>query len=147
MSINESVNPRRSNLTKEQRREAEAAIYGLPTKQMIDQLTPEEIERMRQIVAQHDQQNQGGIKEFDLNNPKLPPYRHQEYPKMVYDHEGRRTFSVRNREHEKEALDAGYRLDAFPPEPEEPEVRLSAAELREIEQLDKQARKPRRQAQ
>jgi len=147
MSINESVKLRRSNLTKEQRREAEAAIYGLSTKQMIDQLSPEEIERMRQIVAQHDQTNRPGIKEFDLNNPPRLPYRFQEYPKTVYDHEGRRSFIVRNREDEKEALDSGLKLEPFPAEAEEPEVRLSAAELREIEKLDAVARKPRKQAQ
>ena len=81
---------------------------------MIDQLSPEEIERMRQIVAQHDQTNKQGIKEFDLNNPPRLPYRHQEFSKMVYDHEGRRHFVVRDRKREQEALDAGYRLEPFP---------------------------------
>jgi hypothetical protein len=148
MSINESVKLRRSNLTKEQRREAEAAIYGLSTKQMIDQLSPEEIERMRQIVAQHDQTSgKNGIKEFDLNNPPRLPYRFQEYPKTVYDHEGRRSFIVRNREDEKEALESGLRLDPYPSEPVESEVQLSAAELAEIEKLDKIAKRPRKQAQ
>ena len=144
MPINESVNLRRSNLTKEQRREQEAAIYGLSTKQMIDQLSPEEIERMRAIVAQHDQTNKGGIKEFDLNDPPKVPYRYQEYPKVVYDHEGRRNFIVRNREDEKEALDSGLRLDPYPAEALEvgPE-----AEAAEIERLDKVARRPRKQAQ
>ena len=141
MPINEFSN-RRSNLTKEQRREQEAAIYGLSTKQMIDQLSPEEIERMRQIVAQHDQTNKQGIKEFDLNNPPRLPYRFQEYPKTVYDHEGRRSFIVRNREDEREALESGLRLDPFPAEPEEVQPEAEAAE---IEKLDKQARKPRKQ--
>src|SRR5215831_3851994 len=116
MPINESVNLRRSNLTKEQRREQEAAIYGLSTNEMIQQLSPEEIERMRAIVAQHDQQNKGGIKEFDLNNPPKAPYRHQEYPKMVYDHEERTHARVHNREQEQEALNAGYSLEPFPAE-------------------------------
>src|SRR6516164_1439367 len=98
MPINEFVNLRRSNLTKEQRREAEAAIYGLSTNEMINQISPEEIERMRAIIAQHDQTNKGGIKEFDLNNPPRLPYRFQEYPKVVYDHDGRQNFIVRNRE-------------------------------------------------
>jgi hypothetical protein len=142
MPINESVNLRRSNLTKEQRREQEAAIYGLSTKQMIDQLSPEEIERMRQIVAQHDQQNKPGIKEFDLNDPPRVPYRHQEFPKTVYDHEGRRSFIVRNREDEKEALDSGLRLDPYPAEPVEVEPEAEAAE---IDKLDKIARKPKKQ--
>src|SRR5215472_14197564 len=111
MPINESVNLRRSNLSKEQRREQEAAIYGLSTKEMTNQISPEEIERMRQIVAQHDQTNKQGIREFDLNDPPKLPYRYQEYPKVVYDHDGRRNFIVRNREDEKEALDSGFRLD------------------------------------
>jgi hypothetical protein len=141
MPINESVNLRRSNLTKEQRREAEAAIYGLSTKEMINQLSPEEIERMRAIVAQHDQQNKGGIKEFDLNAPPKLPYRHQEYPKVVYDHDGRRHFFVHNREEEREAIDTGLRLDPYPAEPVEVEPESEAAE---IEKLDKIARKPRK---
>jgi hypothetical protein len=142
MSINEAGGIRRSNLTKEQRREAEAAIYGLSTKQMSDQLTHDEIERMRQIVAQHDQTNKGGIKEFDLNNPPKLPYRHQEFPKTVYDHESRRSFIVRNREDEKEALDSGFRLDPYLSEPVEVEPEAEAAE---IAQLDKTARRPKKQ--
>ena len=111
---------------------------------MIDQLSPEEIERMRQIVAQHDQTSgKNGIKEFDLNNPPRLPYRFQEYPKTVYDHEGRRSFIVRNREDEKEALDSGLRLDPYPSEPEIEFV--SEAEAAEIEKLDKAARRPKKQ--
>jgi hypothetical protein len=142
MPINEFVNLRRSNLTKEQRREAEAAIYGLSTNEMINQISPEEIERMRAIIAQHDQTNKGGIKEFDLNNPPRLPYRFQEYPKVVYDHDGRQNFIVRNREEEKEALESGLRLDPYTAEPVEAHPEAEAAE---IERLDKQARKPRKQ--
>jgi hypothetical protein len=109
---------------------------------MIDQLSPEEIERMRAIVAQHDQTNKQGIKEFDLNNPPRLPYRFQEYPKTVYDHEGRRSFIVRNREDEREALESGLRLDPYPAEPVEVEPE---SEAEEIARLDKQARKPRKQ--
>jgi hypothetical protein len=144
MPINESVNLRRSNLTKEQRREAEAAIYGLSTKEMINQISPEEIERMRAIIAQHDQTNKGGIKEFDLNNPPKLPYRHQEFPKMVYDHEGRRHFIVHNRAEETDAIESGLSLEPYPAEPVEVEPEAEAAE---IEKLDKIARRPRKQAQ
>lgn len=48
------------------------------------QLSPEEIERMRQIVQQHDSERKP-IQIVDLNNPPKEPYRFQKFPKMVYD--------------------------------------------------------------
>lgn len=45
-----------------------------------------EIERMRQLVLQHDTQNRP--KEFDLNNPPKEQYSFQEYPKHKYHASG-----------------------------------------------------------
>lgn len=47
-------------------------------------LSHDEIERMRQIVQQHDSQRKP-IQIVDLNNPPKEPYRFQKFPKMVYD--------------------------------------------------------------
>lgn len=51
------------------------------------QLSHEEAERLREILMQHDKKNNAGPNSFDLHNPKVPPYRHQEFPKLVYHHE------------------------------------------------------------
>lgn len=74
---------RPSNLTKKQQQEQLNAIYGVP---MPQDLTPFEIDRMREIVMQHDQL-QKPIRTIDLNNPPKEPYRHQKFPMMVYHHE------------------------------------------------------------
>src|ERR1051326_3883955 len=109
MSLNESRGYRRSHLTKEQKREAEAAILGLSLNDMTpQQLSPDEIERMRQIVAQHDNQRPQGIREFDLNNPPKQPYTHQEYPKVVYHHENRTHKKVHSKVEERTALNDGW---------------------------------------
>jgi hypothetical protein len=136
----------RSNLTKEQKREAEAAIYGLSTKDMQDQFTQEDIERMRAILAQHDGQAQRqGIREFDLNNPPKEPYKYQEFPKLVYHHEARTHKVVRSKAEEKAALDAGWLNEPFPSEP--PVDELDEEEAAEVARLDKIARKKKKPAQ
>ena len=48
----------------------------------MSQFTPEEVERMRKIVMESDQQKP--VETIDLNNPKPKPYRFQKYPQMVY---------------------------------------------------------------
>ena len=83
MPIPEPAVYRPSNLTKTQRKEQLAAVYGVP---MAPELTAEEIERMRQIVARHDSEHRP-IQTFDLNNPPRQSYRFQKFPMMIYDHE------------------------------------------------------------
>ena len=107
------------------------------------QLTHEEIERMRQIVLQHDQTNRKGIQEFDLNKPPKEPYRHQEFPRMIYDHAKRRTKIVHNADHLADALAAGWKKEPFPAEVEEPE--LDAATAAEAAAIDRELRKPKKQ--
>lgn len=81
-----------------------------------------EIERMRDLVAQHDAQNRQGIKEFDLNNPPRKPLVETEYPRVVYDHKGRRARKAANEEDLKAALKAGWKTEPYPAQPEpEPE--------------------------
>jgi hypothetical protein len=146
MSINESRVPVRSNLTDAQKRAAEAAIFGLPDdlhRMNVSPLTHDEIERMRQIVMQHDSEGKRTMNEFDLNNPPKAPYRHQEFPRIVYDHVGRKTLKVRNQAELENALGAGYELEAFAPEVAEPE--LSPAERAEVARLDREARRPKKE--
>lgn len=151
MPINEAGGHRPSNLTKEHKRQAEAAIYGLSTETMSPQtlqFSPEEIERMRSILEAHDAQNgKKGIREFDLNNPPKVPYVHQDFPAIVYDHENRRHKVVANAKEKKDALLAGWKDEAYPRElPEEAEPALDEAELAEVARLDRIARKPRKPA-
>lgn len=100
MPLNEARGFRRTTgLTREQKRQQEAAIYG-PSKGLpdmtADQLTPSEIERMRAILAQHDEGNAGEKNQsFDLNKPPKKPYRHQEFPRVVY-HENGKHRAVKN---------------------------------------------------
>lgn len=51
---------------------------------MAPELTAEEIERMRQLVAAHDGQHKP-VTTVDLNNPPRVPYRFQKFPMIVYD--------------------------------------------------------------
>lgn len=89
MPLNESRSFKRSNLTREQKQQAEAAIYGVRegtsmSTNNFGNLSQTEIEAMRQIVMQSD--STGKIAEFDINNPPKVAYRHQAFPKMLYNH-------------------------------------------------------------
>lgn len=87
MPLNEAASLRRHGLTRQQQKEQLAAIYGLKEPIMTSQLSPEEVERMRQIVASHDASSPSrGIKEFDLAKPPTEQYRHKEYPRAMYHH-------------------------------------------------------------
>lgn len=137
-------------MTRQEKQEAEAAIYGLHTPMSTQQIfTPEQIEQMRQLVAQFDQANGGSkpgqIREFDLNKPERSPdwkpYRFQRYPMHLHDHEKRVVRVVNNKKEEDAALKEGLLAEPFPAEvPETPE---EAADRAEIERLDKLARAPK----
>ena len=81
MPIPEPARYRPSNLTKEQRQQELAAAYGVP---MPQQLSEEQYEQMRILLAQHESERKPLII-VDLNNPPREPYRHQKFPMMVYD--------------------------------------------------------------
>ncbi len=145
MAIFEAA-PRRSNLTREQKQQAEAAIYGLQENFMAPSLTKDEIERMRAIVAQHDSQGRGKIQEFDLNNPPKQPYTHQEFPRVMYHHGKHITRIAKDAEEMDAAISAGWSKEPFPavPEPEEPELDAeSAAEAAELDAKLKRNKRPR----
>lgn len=136
MPLNEARSFKRSNLTREQKQQAEAAIYGVRESTSmsannfdINNLSQDQIEALRKVVMQSD--NGGKIAEFDLNNPPKVPYRHQAFPKLVYNHaasepsrieidteNGKRverhiepklvTMKVTDQEHLEKALEAGW---------------------------------------
>ena len=100
-----------SNLTEEQQREAQKAIYGLagrvPTTMSPENLTYEDRVRMRRILDQLDQKEQTGMKEFDLNKPPQAPYAYREFPYLLYDHANARTRAARNHEERELMLSQG----------------------------------------
>lgn len=74
--------------------------------------TFEEVERMRKAIIEHDKENMP--RNFDLNNPPKVPYRHQEFPKVVYMHGPDGNFNdamnVKNKAELDEALADGWSL-------------------------------------
>lgn len=77
----------------------------------MSQFTPEEVERMRKIVMEADQQKP--VETIDLNNPKPKPYRFQKFPKMIYSlDESGKNMMVRSEEELEEALAEGWTEDA-----------------------------------
>lgn len=46
--------------------------------------------------------------EIDINNPKVPPYRHQEFPKMVYHHDSGEVLTVADDKQFKTAIKRGF---------------------------------------
>lgn len=85
----------------------------------------------------------------DINNPPRKPYRHQEYPKMVYHHESGHVLQVDDKRQEQAAVRKGFQLKPSPvhdyskvkmgrsvplkPEAPDREAEMSAEELVEIE--------------
>ena len=103
------------------------------------ELSHEEVERMRQIVQQHDAARKP-MRTIDLNNPPREPYRYQKFPKMVYDLASSRpghlvTKIVRSDNELALALEEGFSEDA-PPFGSTPEEHLSASYQTEVAQLE-----------
>lgn len=109
---------------------------------MTPQLTHQEIERLRQIVIDHDKKNFGGMKEFDLNNPPQEPYRYQEFPRLLYRHGTDKTKVVRDQEQLEAALADGWSMDAVAIEYKEP--KLNKADAAEARAIDRELRKPKK---
>jgi hypothetical protein len=144
MPLNEASGFRRSGLTREQKRQQEAAIYGLeglPDMQN-EHLTPAEIERMRAILAQHDQSAAGkGNNSFDLNKPPKQPYRHQEYPRVIYHKNGKHK-AVKNATEFDAHLEDGW-SDQPVGEVAQAAPALDAESAREAKAIDAQLKKAR----
>lgn len=70
-------------LTKKQQEEQLLDLYGEPMSN--SQLSASDIEKMRALVAQHDEQAEGEENNFDPSKVRKP-YHFQKFPMMVYDH-------------------------------------------------------------
>lgn len=80
----------------------------------IPNLSQDEIDKMRAIVAAHDQAaGKQGIQEFDLNNPPQKPYRHQDFPRVMYHHGRREMRLAQNEEEMQAALKGGWKKEPF----------------------------------
>lgn len=138
MPLNEASGWRRSRLTTQQKREAEAAIYGLDPKPMdLSELTAQDIERMRAIVAQHDSQS-GKVKTFDLNNPPQERYTYQPYPKAIYNHANGESKYVYSEEQLEAHLAGGWSRNPAPDPGDDPAPELDAASAAEAAQVQEQ---------
>jgi hypothetical protein len=98
-----------NHLTNEQKRIQETAAYGLPQQRQtldVSGMTHEQIEALRGVLFQHDAANAAMTREFDLNKPPTPPYRYQEYPRMLY--RDTETAIVRNQMELEQSLASGW---------------------------------------
>jgi len=130
------------NLSDEQRRIQQAAAFDLP-RESPGNYTHEQIEGMRRFVQSYDAQNAAIRQEFDLNKPPTPPYRYQEYPRMLY--RGAQTTIV----HDDDELEIMLAQDwsKTPPLPGTVEInlggQLTPAMQAEVQRIDTQARTKR----
>jgi hypothetical protein len=144
MPLNESRGvPSRGNLTSQQKREAEIAIYGTPENRMPEQRpSPEELQQMRLLLAKFGQQS-GPIKEFDLNKPPKEPYTHQEYPKLMY-HATKKPAVAQDAAHQETLEAAGHQDTPVVTEDVPSQPALSAADAAEAAGIDAKLSKKRR---
>lgn len=110
--------------------------------QQQSQFSQFDIDRMRSILEEHDKRNPRMVREFDLNNPPKEPYRHQEFPKIVYHHGKRKHVAVHDAAQQAKALEAGYKIEPYLNEVA-PAVELES-EDEEIARLDKIAKQPKK---
>lgn len=124
-------------MTRTEKRQAEAAIYGHQEHMSpnLTNFTRDEIERMRAILAQHDNQQPQVAQEFDLNAPAKEPYVYQPYPKVMYHH-GRRTERLAHTpEDAAAAIETGWSLEPYPADGSAPTVELDAASSAEAAEM------------
>lgn len=113
----------------------------------MQELSHAELERMRQIVQQHDAQSKP-MKTIDLNNPPKEPYIFQKFPKMVYDLEASTpghvvTRVVRSEDELADALADGFSKEA-PTYGAMPEEELSPKYQAEADRVQEQIEATRR---
>lgn len=79
-------------------------------------LTPQDAERLRQILDAYQAKNPERIKEFDLANPPTPPYRHKEYPLAMFNHDTGEEKTAKNRAEEVRLIGEGFGRESIPTE-------------------------------
>jgi hypothetical protein len=135
-----------SSLTDKQQKEAMASVYGLggntmtPTMNQSD-LSYEERIKLRRLLDSLDQKEAGGMKEFDLAKPPVPPYQYREFPFVMYHHQTRVSKPARNHEEREQMKAQGWSEAPFPAEGQQ--VELSGAELEESALIDRLLKMPK----
>ena len=137
-----------NHLTEEQKRIQQTAAFGLPLRRQtldVSNMTHEQIEALRGLLFQYDAQNAAMTREFDLNKPPTPPYRYQEYPRMLY--RGAKYTIVQDGVELEHHLSQGW--SKTPTSAENVEVNLggelSPAMMAEIKAIDTELRQPSRE--
>jgi len=100
---------------------------------MHEQLTQAEVERMRTLLAQHDQQK--ATQEFDLNHPPQQPYTYQHFPMVIYNHETGGNRMVKTERELQHYLEIGWSQDPVPVQVVD-EFPTDTAEAEEIAAID-----------
>jgi hypothetical protein len=98
---------------------------------------------MRRMLDELDQKQAGGMKEFDLNKPPVPPYVYREYPFLMYNHQTKQTRPALNHEQRQKMLAEGWSEDPIPAEV--PEVELTVSERIQAEEIDRRLKMPKEQ--
>jgi hypothetical protein len=118
MPLNEARLPVRSNLTKQQKREAIAAIGGYKESTnmagILDSMTAEQIAALQEELL--NRQKKVGNQTFDINNPPKHNYVHQSFPKMIYHHATRKHRVVQNQDELDAHLEQGWDKTPYLPE-------------------------------
>lgn len=107
-------------------------------------LSAEEIQHMRQILAQHDAESKP-VQTFDLNNPPKQPYVFQKFPMMVYATDGEGHLVVSSEAELSAALKQGFTRTA-PAQSEVALPQLSASLQAEADRVQEQLEANRRAA-
>lgn len=132
-----------SNLTQKQQREAMESLYGLTEERttMAPEMTYEERERLRQILAQHDAKDAAQANStFDLNKPPQAKYVYREFPFVMYNHATGKAKAARDHVERERLIAEGWSSDPIAPEAP-PEIPLTAAEQAEADTINTQLRK------
>jgi len=146
MPINESYGQKPSGLTKEQKQEQLAAIYGVETKKMgqLEQLQAQ-LQQLQQQIANMGGTNQPvGIQEIDFNNPKLPPYQHQEFPKFMHHKELGQEVIAKDKAHYMKLVGDGWEKGGLPVAVNSEPAPLPPGVMREVTAVDEQIEEARR---
>lgn len=77
----------------------------------LSNLSLEQIEALREVLAQHDKKHTENV--FDLSKPPKVPYVYQEFPKSLYRADGH-VLTVKSEKEEQKATKGGYQSHPFP---------------------------------
>ena len=109
---------------------------------MPQDLSVEDIERMRAILAQYDNtSNRDKVQEFDLNNPPKVAYAHQEFPRMIYSHATGKTRVVQGQRELDSYREKGWSVEPMPAMAAEENLELDPESAAEAAAIDAKLKK------